>query len=78
MSAHTPLRSGHLCPNYANADDREWVWRHAFAYADQFTDTERAIAYANHYAQLIAEEDDMNHWPGHGKIFADWRKEGDA
>lgn len=52
--------------------DREYAWRHAFAYADCFVDTDAAVEYANHYATLIADEDDPNYWPSHGSAFVEW------
>lgn len=55
------------------ADDREYAWRHAFAYADCYVSTDDAVAYANHYSALIADEDDARYWPSHGSVFMDWR-----
>lgn len=55
------------------AEDLEYAWRHAFAYADSFVSTDDAAEYANHYSRLAAAEEDMNHWPDHGPTFADWR-----
>ncbi len=62
-----------LAPNYATDDDREYAWRHAFAYADYHASTDEAIAYANHYAGLIADEENLFCWPEHGPTFAGWR-----
>ena len=58
----------------ATREDRDYAWRHAFCYADQLCPTDDAVRYANHYAQVIADEEEMNHWPGHGEVFAAWRK----
>lgn len=57
---------------YATTEDREYAWRHAFAYADAHVSTEDAVAYANHYARVIEGEDDPSYWPGHGETFAKW------
>lgn len=56
----------------ATKEDREYAWRHAFAYADQFVSTDDAIEYANHYAKIIENEDEMRHWPGHTDCFGHW------
>ena len=55
------------------ANDREYAWRHAFAYADCAVSTDDAARYANHYAQLIADEDETRYWPGHSEVFCAWR-----
>jgi hypothetical protein len=57
----------------ATVEDREYAWRHAFAYADRFASTDDAADYAHYYAGLIADEDSMAYWPAHGTTFAAWR-----
>ena len=69
--------TGTAVENWATAEDRDFAWRHAFEYADSYATTEDAVRYANHYVGLIAREQDMAHWPSHGKTFADWRTPGD-
>ena len=64
-----------LAPNYATHEDREYAWRHAFTYADQYTPTsDEAAEYANHYAALIRQEENLYYWPDHGPTFADWMR----
>ena len=60
----------------ATAEDREYAWRHAFAYADCYVSTEEATAYADHYTALIANEEELRHWPSHGPTLADWQRAG--
>src|SRR5947199_8302385 len=49
--------------NLATPGDRCYAWRHAFAYADRYVSTDDAVAYAWHYENVIAEEEDLDHWP---------------
>jgi prepilin-type processing-associated H-X9-DG protein len=56
--------------------DREFAWRHAFAYADGHVSTDDAIAYARHYVTLLTEND-MADWPPHSRTFRQWCVEND-
>lgn len=61
-------------PNMATKEDRDYAWRHAFCYADRCPglNTDDAADYANHYARIIAGEEDTNHWPAHSTVFCPW------
>jgi len=54
--------------------DREWVWRHAFSYADYYITTNQAVNYANYYVKLIDWEDMDRDYPEHPDVFLEWRK----
>lgn len=56
--------------------ERDYLWRHAFAYADCHTDTDSAADYATHYVERGC--DHVNgYYPDHGPAFADWRDQHD-
>lgn len=51
--------------------DREYLRRHAFAYADCYVPTDDATAYADHYVSSACDHDECR-YPDHGPTLADW------